>query len=194
MLSFAVFLSLVFLALPGVAAIDGRVIQVLEDNIGAENFTYYRLQRPGMLRLELVSIKGDVDIYVSAEVQHPDYDFYDLKSDSCGTDIIIIPSKMQRPVFIAIFGHPNHIQSKYLLTIYELHEPLVEDYEYLVNKYERYYFEEMENEMTGNPKPLRQKEESPKEYSSASEEDEDAAPLWWEILLGILRFGIEVVL
>ena len=62
-------LTLVLLAFPGVIAVDGRVIQVLEDVIGAENFTYYRLQRPGMLRLELVSIKGDVDIYVSTEVK-----------------------------------------------------------------------------------------------------------------------------
>ena len=55
----------------------------------------------------------------------------------------------------------------------------------------RYYFEEMEQEIFGNPKSFNQKEESPREHSSISEEEEDAAPLWWEILLGILRFGIE---
>lgn len=182
------------LALQGETLSDGRVIQVLDDEIGAENFTYYRLQRPGVLRLELVSVKGDVDIYVSSEVQHPDYNVYDLKSDSCGKDIIHIPSKMQRPVYISVFGHPNHIQSKYKFTIFELQEEFVEDYEHLVNKFERYYFEEMEYEIGGKPKPFKAKEESPKEHSSISDEEEDVAPLWWEILVGILKIFIDVVL
>ena len=44
------------------------LIQSLQDNIGAENFTYYRLHRPGSLMVELTSVEGDVDIYVSTEV------------------------------------------------------------------------------------------------------------------------------
>ncbi|GFR95342.1 UPF0669 protein C6orf120 homolog [Elysia marginata] len=196
MLSFAAafhgLLTVALLTYHGEASPDGRVIQVLEDKVGADNFTYYRLQRSGVLRLELVSIKGDVDIYVSTEVQHPDYNLYDLKSDTCGKDIINIPSKMQRPVFISVFGHPNHIESKYRFTIFELQEQFVEDYEYLVNKYERYYFEEMEQELSGRPKSYKSKEESPKEHSSIPEEEEDEAPLWWEILVGILKICIDV--
>ena len=57
---------------------------------------------------------------------------------------------------------------------------------------DRYYFEEMEHEIAGRPKPPKPKEESPRDYSSIYEEEEDADPLWWEILLGILRFCIEV--
>ena len=45
------------------------LIQSLEDEIGAENFTYYRLHRPGALRVELHSIVGDVDMYISIEVR-----------------------------------------------------------------------------------------------------------------------------
>ncbi|GFO35332.1 upf0669 protein c6orf120 homolog [Plakobranchus ocellatus] len=189
-----VLLSWAQIGYSGVTATETRVIQVLEDDIGAENFTHYRLQRPGLLRLELVSLSGDVDIYCSTEVQHPDYNLYDMKSDSCGVDVITIPSAMQRPVYISLFGHPNHILSKFRLTILEIQEAFVEDYEYLVNKYERYYFEEMESEMTGKPKPEKPEKESFSDQSSISDEEEATLPLWWKLLLGILEFGIEVVL
>uniref|UniRef100_A0A2C9L121 CUB domain-containing protein n=1 Tax=Biomphalaria glabrata TaxID=6526 RepID=A0A2C9L121_BIOGL len=115
---------------------NGRVIQTLEDEIGAENFTYYKLHRSGALRLELKSLLGDVDIYVSTEVQHPDYSNYDLKSETCGLDVIQIPSTMSRPVYIALFGHPNYLLSKYRLSTLEVEEPALDDYEILVDKYE----------------------------------------------------------
>ncbi|CAL1548364.1 unnamed protein product [Lymnaea stagnalis] len=171
-----------------------RVIQTLEDEIGAENFTYYRLQRTGTLRLELRSLMGDVDVYISGEVQHPDYITYDLKSETCGLDVISIPSAMSRPVYISLFGHPNYLHSKYRLTILEVDDPVVDDYEILVDKYERYYYEEMEG---GSPN-----EESYEERASKSSGDghsfqervEDDLPMWWKLLLGILEFGIEVIL
>jgi hypothetical protein len=114
------------------------LIQTLEDDIGAENFTYYRLQRAGSLRLELLSLRGDVDVYVSAVVSQPDYSNYDLKSETCGIEIIHVPAIMPRPVYLGLFGHPNNLHSKYRLSIYEVDEPVVDDYEALVDKYERF--------------------------------------------------------
>ncbi|KAK7000076.1 UPF0669 protein [Biomphalaria glabrata] len=170
---------------------NGRVIQTLEDEIGAENFTYYKLHRSGALRLELKSLLGDVDIYVSTEVQHPDYSNYDLKSETCGLDVIQIPSTMSRPVYIALFGHPNYLLSKYRLSTLEVEEPALDDYEILVDKYERYYYEEMEGypEDSSDEKSSKNKEEI---HSSNSVEDE--LPMWWKILLSVLEFGIEVIL
>jgi len=173
------------------------LIQSLEDEIGAENFTYYRLHRPGSLRVELHSIVGDVDIYVSMESQHPSYDMYDLKSETCGKDIILIESSMERPVFIGLFGHPNYLQSKYHLYIYEVDEAILEDYEYLVNKYERYN-DYMYRDDGNKPSSTQDHSTSKKatRHSSSSRDStiEDELPLWWKILIGIIEFGIEVIL
>lgn len=168
-----------------------RVIQTLEDEIGAENFTYYRLQRTGTLRLELRSLLGDVDVYISGEVQHPDYITYDLKSETCGLDVIAIPSTMSRPVYISLFGHPNYLHSKYRLTILEVDDPVVDDYEILVDKY---YYEEMEG---GSPNEESYEERASKSSNnghSSQERVDDELPVWWKLLLGILEFGIEVIL
>ncbi|KAH9507188.1 hypothetical protein Btru_056575 [Bulinus truncatus] len=168
---------------------DGKVIQTLEDEIGAENFTYYKLHRSGTLRLELRSLIGDVDIYISSEIQHPDYSNYDLKSETCGLDVIHIPSSMPRPVYIALFGHPNYLSSKYRLSTLELEETVVDDYEALVDKY---YYEEME----GYPEDdIKEKNSKPKENGHTfSNKVEDELPVWWKLLLSILEFGIEVIL
>uniref|UniRef100_A0A0B6ZZN3 Uncharacterized protein n=1 Tax=Arion vulgaris TaxID=1028688 RepID=A0A0B6ZZN3_9EUPU len=167
------------------------LIQTLEDDIGAENFTYYRLQRPGSLRLQLVSLHGDVDIYVSSSVSQPDYSNYDLKSESCGFDIISIPAIMSRPVYLGLFGHPNNHQSKYRLSIFEVDEPVVDDYEALVDKY---YYEEMDGSSSKEPieKDTYAKLSSRKSVKVDHREDE--RPLWWDILIDTLKFFVEVIL
>ncbi|CAG5128993.1 unnamed protein product [Candidula unifasciata] len=178
-----------------VCAKDARLIQTLEDDIGAENFTYYRLQRPGSLRLELISLKGDVDIYVSSTVSQPDYWNYDLKSETCGLDVISIPTNMPRPVHLALFGHPNSFVSRYRLSIYEVDDPAVDDYEALVDKYERYYYEEMNG---GSYEPPTERETSSKSSSSKAQKADHRAevelPLWMNILIDTLKFIIEVIL
>ncbi|BFZ07236.1 hypothetical protein BsWGS_10275 [Bradybaena similaris] len=174
---------------------DARLIQTLEDDIGAENFTYYRLQRPGCLRLELISLKGDVDIYVSSTVSQPDYWNYDLKSETCGLDVVSIPTSMPRPVHLALFGHPNSLVSKYRLSIYEVDDLAVDDYEAMVDKYERYYYEEMNS---GSYESHTERETSTKSSSSKAQKTDPRAevelPLWMNILIDTLKFIIEVIL
>ncbi|XP_005112421.1 UPF0669 protein C6orf120 homolog [Aplysia californica] len=170
-------------------------IQSLEDNIAAENFTYYRLHRPGTLRLELLSIVGDVDMYISTESQHPTYAHYDLKSETCGLDVISIPSSMSRPVYIGLFGHPNHLQSRCRLTIFEEEEPVVDDYQSYVDMFEKYYFDGLDE---SSSEQSSGRESSSKTSSKPTSKDnrqvDDELPIWWKILLGILEFGIEVIL
>jgi len=168
------------------------LIQSLQDNIGAENFTYYRLHRPGSLRVELTSVEGDVDIYVSTEHQHPSYNTYDLKSESCGMDIIKVDSSLPRPVFIGLYGHPFYLGSRYHLQVYEVDDPHETTYMDYVNKYERYLHDEVPGE-SGDKYQKSQRYQG-KQTQSEKRAIEEEMPLWWKILLGVLEFGIEVIL
>jgi len=169
------------------------LIQTLQDEIGAENFTYYRLHRPGMLRLELFSISGDVDIYISTETQQPNYEVYYLKSETCGIDVVSVDSSIQRPVYIGIYGHPFYLSSKYKLSIYEVDEPILDEYESFVQRFERYHFDHYAPPEENDEKPSKSRSQN-KQAVKDSRIEEENNPLWWKILLGFIEFGLEVIL
>ena len=90
-------------------------IQSLSGRIGGGNYTYYKLLRSGNIQIQLRSIEGDADMYVSQSVLHPTYelDNFDLQSATCGEDVVEIPESFKRPVGIGIYGHPRHRESTY---------------------------------------------------------------------------------
>ena len=94
-----------------------HIIQTFHGEIGAGNFSYFELKKDGEITLILESIEGDADIYVSQEHFKPDYDHYDLKSTTCGEDIVTIPSHYKRPVGISVFGHVYAPQTKYTMKV-----------------------------------------------------------------------------
>jgi len=87
-------------------------------NVGAGNFSYFKLRRDGVVRLVLDSTAGDADLYVSSTTLSPDYSNYELCSTTCGVDDVIIPSEMNRPIGVGIFGHPSHEISEYELSVW----------------------------------------------------------------------------
>lgn len=93
------------------------IIQTFDGEIGAGNFTYFTLKKEGEVTLILDSIEGDADIYVSQENLKPDFDNYDLKSATCGEDIVTIPSTYKRPIGISVFGHVHAPLSRYTMKV-----------------------------------------------------------------------------
>ena len=94
-----------------------QVIQTFDGEIGAGNFTYFTLKREGEVTLILDSIVGDADIYISQETGKPDFENYDLKSATCGEDIVTIPSSYKRPIGISIYGHVYAPLTKYTMKV-----------------------------------------------------------------------------
>ncbi len=90
-------------------------LQMFTGKIGGGNYTYYKLLRNGNIQIQLRSLEGDADIYISQKVLHPTFepDNFDLQSCTCGDDIIDIPESFKRPVGVGIYGHPRHIQSTF---------------------------------------------------------------------------------
>jgi len=87
-------------------------------SIGAGNFSYFKLHREGLVKLLLDTTAGDADIYVSSATLSPDYTNYELCSTTCGSDEVIIPSDMIRPIGVGIFGHPSYEVSEFDLTVW----------------------------------------------------------------------------
>ena len=94
-----------------------HIIQTFDGEIGAGNFTYFELKKEGEVTLILNSMEGDADIYVSQENLKPDFDHYDLKSVTCGEDVVTIPSTYKRPVGISVYGHVYAPLSKYTMKV-----------------------------------------------------------------------------
>ncbi|XP_072165820.1 UPF0669 protein v1g209471-like [Diadema setosum] len=93
-------------------------LQTFEDVIGAGNYTYFKLTRPGNIRIFLQTLEGDADIYVSETTSKPTFEDYDLKSVTCGEDIVDVPDSFSRPTAIAIYGHPCCEESRFSCSVY----------------------------------------------------------------------------
>lgn len=163
-------------------------IQSVSRTIYAENFTYYHLSIEGWLRLELHSIEGDVDLYVSSSTLQPSFLEYELKSETCGVDIVEVSSVMKRPVGIGIYAHPFYPQSTFKLEIVFIaqHEP--DDYAQLVNRY--HFYEDYDYNEEDGTESFREKNR----YSSpADTSDDEEEPVWWTLMIGLLKFVFEVI-
>lgn len=94
-----------------------NVIQTFYGEIGAGNFTYFTLKKEGDVTLILESVEGDADIYISQDSLKPDFDNYDLKSATCGDDVVTIPTYYKRPIGISVFGHVYAPLTKYTMKV-----------------------------------------------------------------------------
>lgn len=87
--------------------------------VGGGNYTYYWFPHPGAVTLQLHSLEGDADLYVSSKNVKPTFDIesHELQSTTCGAEQIKVPSAYERPLSIAVYGHPSHDKSLYELKI-----------------------------------------------------------------------------
>ncbi|XP_046916661.2 uncharacterized protein LOC124497096 [Dermatophagoides farinae] len=91
-----------------------------------ENFTYYFMDSEHDILLNLISIVGDCDLYVSqssSSNQAPkkpnifDIYSYDIHSATCGQDSVYVDSHIRRPFCIGIYAHFTHEVCRYQLEV-----------------------------------------------------------------------------
>lgn len=99
-----------------------QLVYTFSNQVGSGNFSYFKLHRDGTVRLDLKSIAGDADLYVSSSTLSPDFIDYELSSATCGDDEVIVTAEMQRPVGVGVFGHPSHEVSHFVLSVYVLYD------------------------------------------------------------------------
>ncbi|XP_015906648.1 UPF0669 protein C6orf120 homolog [Parasteatoda tepidariorum] len=113
-------LVLFFLFLNGIIyACAEHFHETLLGAVGGGNYSYYRLSHTGTVVLQLNSLEGDADLYVSSGNLKPTYDIenHEWQSTTCGTEHVRVASHYERPLTIAVYGHPSHEISLYELKI-----------------------------------------------------------------------------
>ena len=98
----------------------------------------------------------------------PDYDNYDSKSATCGDDAVAITSNMNRPIGVAIYGHPRSASTHFTLKVYT-DEKL-----------------DGESEMTERSKHRHGS------YFVDGKDDDDSA--LWTIFVGILKILFDILI
>ncbi|KAF1450927.1 UPF0669 protein C6orf120 homolog isoform 1-T5 [Spheniscus humboldti] len=150
------------------------LLHVVQGQIGAGNYSYLRLNHEGKIVLQMRSLKGDADLYVSDMTLHPSFDEYELQSVTCGQDVVHVPAHFRRPVGIGIYGHPSHLESEFEMKVY----------------YDRTVVQYPFGEASYNPEEM----EANQKYSQSSEdESQDEESVFWTILIGILKLILEIL-
>ena len=182
-----------------------EVLQTRTDTIAAENYTYYRISRPGRLLIEVKSLQGDADLYISASNLKPSFVDYEMKSASCGFDFVEVPESYERPFGVGVYGHFVHEETKYEISVILLPSLQELDYEQLTQHY--YDFEaadhmfmnyEASDYMYRDIKPSLSKsskvENQVHNVDTLDDDDESVGSILWQILLTVLKVIFEVIL
>lgn len=153
---------------------EWALLHIVQGQIGAGNYSYLRLNHDGRIILEMKSLMGDADLYISETTLHPTFDDYNLQSVTCGNDVVVVPAHFQRPVGIGIYGHPSHLESEFEMRVY-LDQTLEED---------PFAMASYNNEETETTK---------KQQQSAESSPQDEESILWTILIGILKLVLEIL-
>ena len=168
-----------------------EVLQSLDGVVGAENYTYYRLSRTGHLRVEMISLEGDADLYVSDKTGSPDYEDFTQESVTCGLDVVEIPASYSRPVGIGVYGYPGKEISKYRISIILVSETDDASYDQLMAKFYNY---ERSAAFHNDQDYFPTDRQSTRRVTHLEEEDEeDEGSLLWQILITLLKVFFEIV-
>lgn len=150
------------------------LLHVVRGQVGAGNYSYLRLNHEGKIVLQMQSLNGDADLYVSDTTLHPSFDDYELQSVTCGQDVVYVPTHFHRPVGIGIYGHPSHLESEFEMKVY--YDQTVVEYPFGDGSY--------------NPE---NKEINQKQFRSREDESQDEESVFWTILIGILKLILEIL-
>jgi len=183
-------LGIIFWFLP-ISALSEHLIQTINGTIIGEEYNYYRIDGAGHLRLGLISWDGDSDLYISDVTLNPTFDNYELKSTTCGTDFLEVPSMFQRPVGVGVYGHPSKNLTHYSLSVYFVSNSDGKGYEYFDALYNRY------DDSDGDRTETNMKFNQMNRQNSGSEggsTEESLSETLWTILLTILQVFFEIIL
>ncbi|XP_038633496.1 UPF0669 protein C6orf120 homolog [Scyliorhinus canicula] len=149
---------------------DWILLYVYQGQIVPGNYSYMYLDDSGRLVLRMDSPRGDADLYISDSTQKPSFDDYELQSATCGRDWVAVPARFRRPVAVAVYGHPSHLETEFEMRVY-LDQEVTED-----------PFDELSyqtDEATGDRTP--------------GDTVQEEKSVMWTIMIGILKLVLEIL-
>ncbi|KAM4612157.1 UPF0669 protein C6orf120 homolog isoform 1-T2 [Polymixia lowei] len=150
------------------------LLHVVQGHIGAGNYSYLRLNHDGKIILQMRSLKGDADLYVSDKTLRPSFDTYKLQSTTCGQDVVVVPGDFVRPVGIGIYGHPSHLESEFEM---------------------RVFYDQTAPQDPFDRSPYTSEDgQGQQKFPQATEEDfQEEESIFWTILIGLLKIIVEIL-
>ena len=125
-----------------------QLLHSIDDVVGGGNTTHLKLNVDETVLIELVSLQGDADLYISDKTQEPSWDDFEAHSATCGIDSLLVPrskprstremtlledllenedvpdeflmKRLKRPVYIGIYGYTGFEQTSFKLNLYLL--------------------------------------------------------------------------
>lgn len=172
-----------------------HLLQKLTGTVGGGNFTYCHLNWSGRIRIKLIPLSGDTDLYISDKTLKPTYDNNELSSATCGEEVIDIPAAFNRPVAIGIYGYPLKDKSKYEIGFYFLADyDEVDEYDAIV-----YYSENLLNpgsvglNQLGRKNDYRREDYTPRPNSDGQITEEEESIIW-TVFIYILKIIFDILL
>lgn len=148
------------------------LLHVVQGQIGAGNYSYLRLNHDGKIVLQMRSLRGDADLYVSDKTLRPSFDTYKLQSATCGQDVVVVPGEFSRPVGIGIYGHPSYQESEFEMRVF-LDDSVPQD-----------PFEDSSAESGQKPK---------KSHPASPDDFQEEESFFWTVLIGLLKVILEIL-
>lgn len=150
------------------------LLHVVQGHIAAGNYSYLRLNHDGKIILQMRSLKGDADLYVSDKTLRPSFETYKLQSSTCGHDVVVVPGDFVRPVGIGIYGHPSHRESEFEMRVfYDQTVPL--------------------DPFDKNTYPSENGQGPQKRLQESEEDFQEEESIFWTILIGLLKIILEIL-
>jgi len=150
-------------------------VQTFEGEVGAENFTYYKLVLEGHVLVRLQTLEGDADLYLSSETLRPTWDDYTIKSDTCSHEVVVVRKYLSRPIGIGVYGYVHYPISRYQLSVY-------------IDKSQDNYYPDVD------PKENEDVEHLASKDASLNFEEEPEESMFWNFMISFLKFLLEVLL
>lgn len=152
--------------------------------VGAGNYSYYTLSKPGAVTILVHPLAGDPDLYVAERNAQPTFDLdnHCAQSTTCGRERVDLPRSFGRPVGIGIYGHPSHELSRFELEVRvddSTENLLFHDYGYAASH-----------------QPGSRERDSAAVYEDDADDDigpSEEISLLWTFLLGVLKLLLEIL-
>ena len=171
---------------------DLRLIDSIKGELIADTYNHYQLFEKGDFKLELISVQGDADLYVTDKHNQADYSNYDAHSITYGVDEILISKYMQRPIAIGIYAHPYYFKSDFILNIYA--RKVLEDTFDLENESGNHFNHFNDKINSYNQHNERQYPSNSKAKHSNKKQEDDHTSFFWSLFFKLIEFLAEVVL
>lgn len=183
--------------------------EVVEGELESETFAYYLIENGVNILLNLTSLEGDCDLYVSQSAEDAntaaasadgqpskpglDVHSYDLHSATCGEDVVYVTRDIRRPFTVGIYAHPSYAKCSFQLLIQGVVDRQSEEFDLLLEKGAKSYNDYVD-EQSPSSSPSKS---SPSTLEPLTKQvNEKLGPLtnFWDILLNILAHILQLSL